>query len=223
MLSRIKRPLSGGAEGSSRGSKYRRTRTGRAAPYRRPYFPVASSEWKYIDTADAYAVNTTGTLTLLNGLSLGNTATTRIGQKVTLRTLEVKYRSAVTATTGLDQTHRILFVLDRQCNGAALTLAEVIVPQNTEGLRNLAQRKRFKILMDLRFDLNAAGESGSTKADKFFYTFKGGLVQEFNAGNAGTVADISSGSIYMIHLGSNAAGVTAGTSAVVTRLRYTDN
>lgn len=200
--------------------KYR-TRRG-AVPAARPYFPRPGAEWKYIDTADAYAVNTGGTLTLINGLSLGNTATTRIGQKVLLQSLEVKFRNAVVATTGLDQTHRIMIVLDRQCNGAALTLAEVINPTNTEGLRNLASRRRFKILQDIRFDLNAATESGSSYSNKVYMRFKRPIMVEYNAGNAGTVADISSGSIYMIHLGSNVAGNTAGTSAVVTRLRYTD-
>lgn len=189
---------------------------------RRPYFPRPSVEWKYVDTADAYNVNSTGVLTLINGLSLGNTSTTRIGQKVAIQSLELKYRAAVVATTGLDQTHRILLVLDRQCNGAALTLADVIVPANTEGLRNLASRRRYKILQDIRFDLNAAAESGSSHAGKLYMKFKKPILVEFNAGNAGTVADISSGSIYMIHLGSNAAGITAGTCAAVTRLRYTD-
>jgi len=189
---------------------------------RRPYYPRPGAEVKYIDTADAYAVNTTGTLTLINGLTLGNTSTTRIGQKVTLKSLEVKYRLAVTATTGLDQTHRLLFVLDRQCNGAALTLAEILVPTNTEGLRNLANPRRFKFIIDQRYDLSAATESGSTKTGKIFFQFKKPLVIEYNAGNAGTIADISSGSIYMVLLGSNVAGNTAGTAAVVTRLRYTD-
>lgn len=209
---------------SSSSSSSRPIKKGRYARVRRPvYFPRASGELKFIDTADAYNVNTTGTLTLLNGLSLGNTSSTRIGQKVTVKSLEVKYRAAVVATTGLDQTHRMLFVLDRQPNGAALTLAEVLSPTNTEGLRNLASPRRFKFLIDYRFDLSAATESGSTKAGKLWYVFKKPLVIEYNSGNAGTVADISSGSIYMVLLGSNVAGNTAGTAAVVTRIRYFDN
>ena len=45
----------------------------------------------------------------------------------------------------------------------------------------------------------------------------------FNAGDAGTVADITTGSLYFLVVGSEAAGATAGTVSGRVRVRFDDH
>lgn len=180
-------------------------------------------EWKYLDTAISVAVNTAGTITLLNGMQQGNTASTRVGMKISIRSIEWKGYHIVTAGTGADQMHRFMLLIDRQTNATGPTaLTDFLSTGNVIGLRNLAARKRFKIALDKFYTLNATGESGSRRAIKFYMKLRRPLVVEYNAADNGTVADIVSNSLHLITIGSEAAGVTAGSIAGNMRIRYTD-
>jgi len=176
-----------------------------------------------LDTAATYAVDSAGSLALLNGLVPGTGATERIGQKITIRSLELRAYNYVTPATGEDQLHRMLIVLDRQTNAAALTIAGVLQSANVYSPRNLQNRKRFKILYDKMFNLNAAAEPGSRRALKMYMKLRRPIIADYNTGNAGTVADIVTNSLYLINLGTNPAGVTAGGSNSWIRMRYSDD
>jgi len=162
-------------------------------------------------------------MTLLNGLAPGNSASQRVGMKVSIQSLELRIRNQVTAGTGVDQIHRLIVLQDQQANGivpAALT--DFLNAGNYQGLRNLAQRKRFRILKDYYFTLNATGEAGSQKCIHKYMKFRRPIITEFNAGVAGTIADISTNSLFFVCIGSIAPGATAGTSVGYIRIRYTD-
>jgi len=75
--------------------------------------------------------------------------------------------------------------------------------------------------MDKKFQLNASGESGSERMFKFYRRLAHPVT--FNSGDAGTVADITTGSLYLIYIGSIAAGATAGSIVGHCRIRYSDN
>lgn len=193
---------------------------------RMAYQPRAfqQGEWKYVDTVVSQAADSTGAMTLLNGLVPGTGASQRIGMKVALRSIEFKGQVRVTAATGADQIQRYIVLLDRQANGAApAALTDFL---NGAGvyysLRNLANRRRFKAIHDRMFSLNATGEPDSQRCWKFYIKFRKPITVEFNAGNAGTVADIVTNSLYFISLGQAPAGATAGSILGYCRLRYTD-
>lgn len=219
------------------------TRTMSLAPAKRPrgsalappvpYIPRGFSrqEWKFIDTAVSQDLNTTPVLTLLNGLAPGNSASQRIGSKVSFMSLEFRWRARITGTTGVVSNCRFLIVLDRQPNGAAIGAAtDVLDAATTTSLRNLANRRRFKIMVDKVFTLggvlNGAGTGSAIpemKTSKMYMKFRRPIVTEFNAGVAGTVADIATNSLYLISLGTEAAGNTDGVLYGSLRLRYTDS
>lgn len=192
------------------------------APTRYTPRMTSAGEWKYLDTAATYAVDSTGSLALLNGLTPGTGATERIGQKITIRSLEYRGYNYVTPTDGTDQLQRIILVLDRQANASALTIAGVLQSANVYSPRNLQNRKRFKILYDKTFNLNASAEAGSRRFTKFYMKLRRPIITDYNTGNAGTVADIVTNSLYLINLGTNPAGATAGGSISWIRMRYTD-
>jgi len=180
-------------------------------------------EWKFLDITVNNNMDTTGVLLLLNGLQPGSSASQRIGMKVAIRSLEMKLIGFANNGTGVDQEHRWLVLLDRQANGAAPTaLTDFLAAGNTKGLRNLANRRRFKIIRDKRYYVNASGEPGSAREFNLYMKFRRPLMVEYNAGVAGTVADIVSNSLYLVLIGQYAPGATAGMLQGYARIRYTD-
>lgn len=176
-----------------------------------------------MDTTINVAVDQVGNFTLLNGLAPGSGASQRIGQKVMVMSMEFRLNTRVTATTGIDQIHRLIFLQDCQANGVApAALTDFLSAANYQGLRQLNNRKRFKCLKDYYISLNAASEPGGQKAIYKYMKLRKPIVVEYNAGVAGNITDIVSNSIYFIAIGQQAAGANAGTVVGYIRLRYTD-
>jgi len=181
---------------------------------------LGEGEFKSIDVSTALAINTTSAMLLLNGIERGDDINQRNGREVTMKSIQLKMATTVTAGDGTDQIHRVLVVYDRQTNGAPLTTAQVLQTTDCFSPRNLENRKRFKILFDRTYNLNASGEPGSKHVLRFYRRLLHPIT--FNGGDAGNVADIITGSLYMIVVGSNVAGVTAGSSTGTCRIRYQD-
>jgi len=178
-------------------------------------------EFKSVDVTADLACDTSAQVRLLNGIARGDEINERVGREVTLRSIQFNYTPHVTSVTGGDQQHRVLLVYDRQTNATALTAAQVLLTADTIAPRNLENRKRFKILFDRTVALNASGEPGSSVTRRFYRKLRHPV--SFNAGDAGTVADIVTGSLYLIVIGTTAPGVAAGAVFFAARIRYTDN
>lgn len=176
-------------------------------------------ELKAVDVSPNTAADTGGAILLLNGIAPGTALDQRVGRQVAMVKLNYHLLCSVTAATGIDQSHRVLVVRDKQPNGVALTIADVLTGGSTSQY-NLSNQARFAILMDKRYYLNASGEPGSG------LVLDGSIginaIEQFNGGIAGTVADITTNSLYLIILGTAAPGVTAGIVAGQFRLRYYD-
>jgi hypothetical protein len=177
-------------------------------------------EMKAIDTAISVAADTTGSLTLLDGCSKGTDLNQRVARQITVRSLQMILRPRVTPTTGVDQYHRVMLVKDLQPNGAIFGITDLLISASHISLTNLSNQMRFKILFDRTFMLNASGESFSGRI--FRENIKTKFTVQYNSGNAGTIADIATSSLYLLVIGSEAAGVTAGTVSGNVRVRYTD-
>lgn len=178
-------------------------------------------EFKTVDFTDTnLATNTAGTIQLINGVTLGNDITNRVGRQVELRSVQLKGEVYCTLGGGVDQFNRVMIVYDRQTNGAALTILDVLTSVSPVSLRNLNNRKRFKILMDKLLYNNASGEPGSAQPIEYYRKLRHPV--EFNANTFADVRDIQSGSLYVITIGSVVAGATAGNLFFSSRVRFTD-
>lgn len=217
----------------SKRTKYSRRRAPAAAAAAAaavPYWVRPSGEWKYLDTTLTLDMNTTATMTLLNGLAPGSAANQRIGMKVDIKSVELRLRMTTTPVTGVDQYVRAILVLDRQPNGAVIAaVTDLLLAQSISAPRSLANRKRFKILWDKSYamggNLNAAGTPSTLpnmRLAKLYMKMRRPIRTEYNAGNAGTVADIATNSLYLVVFGTEAAGNTDVSLAGFARIRYTD-
>lgn len=195
------------------------------APTYRGYNPrqFSRGEWKFVDTTISTTnLNTSTAVLLLNGLAPGTSASTRVGNKVMMRSIQLNVTARVIAGTGVDQVVRWGVVLDRQANGAAPTYVGIMSTNNVWGFRNLENRKRFKLLIDKQHLLNATAEPGSGRHYKIYMKFRRPIIVEFNNGVAGTIADIISNSLYLYGCGTEAVGSTASALYGYCRIRYTD-
>ena len=214
-----------GKRGKYRYSRSKRTRYQGLVPTYRGFVPrrFQQGEWKYLDVAISGAVDTTGAVYALNVMQLGNTASTRVGMKISIRSIEIRVYNQATPATGIDQVHRMYLMVDRQTNGVGPTaVTDYFSAANIYGLRQLANRKRFKCILDKTIYLCAAGEANSGRFRKFYLKLRRPLVVEYNTGNAGNVSDIVSNFLFLGFIGNVVAGGTAGSSAGYARIRYTD-
>ena len=127
---------------------------------------------------------------------------------------------SVRTVTGIDQFHRYLIVRDKQANGGALAVTDVLDSVSVSAMLNLSNQHRFVILHDELVHLNAFAEPGSQVP--FQRNFRVDSLVQYNSGTAGTVADIATNSLYFIFIGSVPGENDGGTVNGTFRLRYTD-
>jgi len=120
-------------------------------------------ELKYKDVYSAATdISTTTALTLLNGISQGDTTITRTGGQIRITSVHIKGTVTADPLNLLSDQYRMMVVWDAQANGAAPTLSGTVtsildVTTITDLLiapYNYSAMDRFKILMDKRVIIN---------------------------------------------------------------------
>lgn len=157
----------------------------------------------------------------MNGLAPGSAANQRIGQRVTFKSIEFRFRVVATGTM-IASMNRWMILLDKQPNGAIPALTDILDPPAIWGGRDLDNRKRFKIMLDkVRYSASVGGDPSRIYVHTYM-KLRRPIVTDYNTGTSGTVADISTNSIVMILFGDNAANYPV-VDKLWYRLRYTDN
>lgn len=217
---------------------FRPTKMVMVKPLRQPARPPAKSgkvtyglsqgnhgpELKVIDT-DLSAItgfDTTGSVTLLNGIAQGTDYNTRIGRKFTMKTLYVRMSLQPGATAANIALARFIVVYDRQANGQAPAITDVLTAVNDSSLNNLTNRDRFVIITDkvYKVGLSTSMESGRQIFKKYLKC----NLEVTNGGTGATIASIQTGSLYLLTMGDKVAGTTAPKVLNGTyRIRFTDD
>jgi len=179
----------------------------------------------------ASQANTTGFLQCICIPSLGTDYTNRIGRKITVKSIFIRgyVRTEVSASLGAvnvsSQMVRVIVLLDEQPNGGLPAVTDVLQTSDPAAQLNLNNRDRFRVLKDKTwtFDPYLAGSTASRQIYPFKWYLKCNIDTLFNAVNGGTIADITSGSILTLVVGSNGAGVNTDANAYFsTRCRFLD-
>lgn len=187
-------------------------------------------EWKFVDTSIANTnVSTTPQVTLLNGLAPGTNGSQRIGRKVRFHTIELKLFSVSDATTTYNIV-RYALVLDKQANGAAPAFTDIYDAATPTALRNISNKERFSVLWDsglIKLVGNLTGtistqQLSEASAQVHEAYKKWSWSTQYNAGTAGTVADIATNAVYFVAIGSQVSGTGDSVVSGQIRLRYTD-
>lgn len=177
-------------------------------------------EYKSIDSSTTLAANNGGNILLLNGLVKGDNLDQRCGRKIVMTSLAIRLSGNSTTATGACQAHRVLIVQDKAANGTALSITDVLDAITVYSHPNLNNRLRFNILHDFMVAVSAADDPQSWYVREFKMNMKIPVI--YNSGNAGTIADIVTNSVYLIVMGTEAAGTTAGSVLARVRIRFAD-
>lgn len=173
--------------------------------------------------------DTTGAITLINVIPQNATVNGRVGKRCLLKTVQLSGFFYPNGTAIMNNCC-VYLVLDRQSNGAAIpAVTDVLVTANANDFPNDAKKPRYKILRAMDAVLSGATSATAVPANDLpsaninTYT-KVNYVMEFNSTAAtGVQATIEKGALYLVAVGSAAAGATAATCQIYCRTRFTED
>lgn len=184
--------------------------------------------YTHVETGNPYTGGA-GLFTLLNGCSQGDGLSSREGREIRNRSVQIhlKHRYATSAPT-YNYTLRAILFIDLEPHGSAPTASNLLRTSEGQGydeaFRNLDYRNRFVILKDKYLQGDIFDNNGTTFVlhDHQLVKYKKlNLKTTFNSGNAGTIADINKGALYLYLFNAESANpMQVFISAVV---RFTDN
>lgn len=199
---------------------------------------IASPEQKCIvGSLTGQAISVGSAITLISPIIQGDTQGTRSGSKVRITKIELQLQLFLSSTAGGGQdAGKISLFIQKQCNGV-LPIFEtapgsaVSAPYNSNGtnsypvIKNTFFENEFYIIRDWDYCLDAtAGVAGAWETDTLHIKAEIPIsrIIEYNAGNAGTVADCVKNAVYLGYVGGQVAGATNTVFNAITRIWFTD-
>lgn len=179
-----------------------------------------------LNSSHIVAAQATSTLFLLNGCDDGATAITRVGRRINMTSLHMRWCGSLAATTAGVSPLRLVVVYDKQANAAAPAATDVFQIDQISSEMNLDNSRRFKVLVDeLIESVGTQGPAGWNRSIWRDFTAKGtlpGLPVEFNTASTATITSITSGSVYAFVWQNGNLITAAPTNALYTRIRFVD-
>ncbi len=175
-----------------------------------------SREFKQVDIQiTSAAQSVTPIITQLSNIDQGLTDDTRIGNKVTVTGIQLRY-FAIAPSAGV--LYRIMLIKDTQTNGAIYgaeeLLEDVSSVDNMVSPLNRDNKSRFKVMFD-KTQTDNSGAAGLVQGRRFFRL---NTPMRFDAAD-GLITDITDNSYSLLTISSAAAY----TQTIFVRLFYTDN
>lgn len=206
---------------------YSRDRMG-LSKYRRPhqkntgYFGGGDREAKFHDNDQEFGVGQTGSVVAsVNLLTQGITECDRIGQRIIVKKLEMKFAYLFqNAANDTADIIRIIVFIDKQCNGATATVLNLLETEFYNSHLNLSNMDRFRILYDRTLTLNLQAnqdilngcQAGATRT----FTTQMKLPVEYKNGTD-TIGAVTSNNIGYLTISKLASKTTL---RIDTRIRY---
>jgi len=173
---------------------------------------VSTNEKKFKDTTlAATAVPAAGVIlsSSVNLIAQGTTESTRIGRKCQLRNIYIHGNISLPSTNTATQTSdivRLIVYIDKQTNGAAAEVTDILKDADYRSFRNLANQERFVILKDKTYDISAQAQATGTAQTTGVNTYhikmykKLDLPIEFSS-TTGAITEIKSNNIGIMAIG----------------------
>jgi len=180
-----------------------------------------SPEKKNLDVlnSNSIALGPGGTLFLLNGCDDGTTVNTRIGRRILLTSLTVRWQGYMTPTSAGASGLRLLIVYDRQPNAATPAITDIMQFDDISSMMQLSNSKRFKVIVDEL--VPCVGSNGEQAWNRSIYR-KLNLPVEFNENSTNTITSITTGALFAIVWQAGGITTLAPVSDVYTRVRFLD-
>jgi len=157
---------------------------------------------------------------LLNGVVQGTTAETRIGRKIRMRSLDIRWTWNLQSTSTGGSPVRCVVVYDKQSNAAAPTIAQIFNTNDFLSPMLLANSDRFIILRSFISEPVSLNNNLSVSGHEFVPI---DLDVIYNDTNGGTILDIQTGSAYLMIAQNGSIGTAGGEFTFISRIRFDDN
>jgi len=187
-------------------------------------------ELKYLDTSISQELNTTGVVTPINLIAVGDDNTSRDGRQATIKSVQVHLRLIKFATTSVEKV-RVMLVWDNAVNSGSAPalqgtiLDNAVISSPSDNFPKIDNAQRFTILADRLIALGpfstTATQSVATDLNLTvdFYKKMNSVVQY--SGTTAAIGSIQNGGLYLVTCGSLAAGSCSAVQGG-TRIRFTD-
>lgn len=155
---------------------------------------------------------------LLNPIAQGTTANTRLGRKTQNISLLLRWSVQLGAASTGGAPVRVKVVFDKQANGAAPAITDIFTLNDFHSVNNLDNTDRFITLIDfITPTVSLSGDYSVSGVIK-----KSLKLETMWTGAAGAIANITSGSFYL--LVAQEGGILVGNAifTYLTRIRYID-
>lgn len=162
---------------------------------------------------------------LVNDPLQGTNESERIGRRIQMVYLDVKFIYVPNALSTLDQLLRVIIFIDRQANGTTPSTASLVANSSTASQtiishRYESNRDRYRFLHDQVYTSNYNGESIIKRHFTIPLSGRDSKVT-FSTLSAGTVADINTNSMWVYFVTDQSANQP--TFSLSTRLRFYDD
>lgn len=166
--------------------------------------------------------DTTGSIQLIATVAQGTTVGTRVGKKIMWKSLQMRGMIISNAAANYNNCC-LLVVYDKRPTGSLPAITDILDAANAAAMNNDANSGRFVILSRRQWILeaNAGAPNGKSNASVDDFV-KINRYCEYKAAGTGAIADISSGAVYVVSVGSNAPGTGAAASNFAFRMRFID-
>lgn len=181
-------------------------------------------ETGYVDTTyGAIAVNTTGSVTLLATIVQGAGTSQRVGKKIFYKSIQWRLQLAAETTSTVSNNAWII-VYDKRPTGALPVIADFMNSGNPIALNNDDNSGRFQIVHRKDYVLVGNITTPATGleiiSDTGFIKFRREVV--YKAAATGAIGDIEQGALYLVLIGSIAAGTADSSFNGGFRIRFTE-
>lgn len=239
--------ISGGKKrkaGRSLGPKRRKTNSFSNTAFKSPAIQTGKTvERKWVDLAlSGSHFSSVAAPLLLNGTTKGTDVYNRIGRRLKIKSINIRGYVVFNGSYAgpAPDYMRAAIIYDREPGGALPTWSDIFQDTTNAGAAaglstsplNLNNTDRFAVLKDWHWSvvgglLNQAtappGQTFPTATEMNIRWFKKlNLDVRYNSGNAGTIADLTTGAMYMVTQGLNSAANHQWDLNFTSRIRFED-
>ncbi len=188
-------------------------------------YSTRESKYYNIYTDVAEDMNITGNVDCINTVvqQATDTVTSRAGQRISMTSIMVRFH-ITTDDSAVGRTYKVALVYDRQPNGVIAEYGDIYNLQGVDLIKPLNPRaiglytRRFTVLKEKMLSTDAKRNATSMHT----WYVKKNLNTHFFSTNSQTIADISSGAVYMVYCASDAE-TSFPKIRYFTRIRFTDS
>lgn len=186
-------------------------------------------ELKYCDLPGAtYLADTTGSVTALNLIAVGDDNTTRDGRQVTIKSVQFRGTLVPVDNTTLPAKCRLMLVWDNAVNsGTIATVAQILNAASAAAFPLIDNQNRFTVLVDRSYVVGGVSDVATQAYSMSPACHNVEIYKSINAitqysGTTAAIGSIQNGALLMLTIGDKAAGA-GGAFLGATRVRFTDD